>query len=269
MTAFWKRAAGIAIAVVLVLGVMCRPKLEPAQSEADAVLRGRSYPQSYLDLLSLEEKEALIPKRNYVFEKAVVSGFTEDELVWEYEISEDRTVPGGQILSADLVLVLGISKNKYNDRINVRYGYDWRKLPFYRYQDPISVSWDAEKFKMEPDTFRQTDQYRYYDGLAGREVSRTYAEEPGYTRASPAGVAWHAKLYPLHLGVTALHGYGEFELKPLDSGRFSTEIYGQYIHTNVKGGVPANIPESERSAGSGRGVKTDGPASAITFEYDS
>lgn len=243
MAVFEKKVVSIAIAIILAFAAMCSPKSEATQNEANVntILRERNYPQSYLDLLSLEEKEALIPKRNYVFEKAVVSGFVGDELVWEYEISENGTMPSGQIPSADLTLVFAISKNKYNDKINVRYGYDWRKIPFYRNQDPISVSWDDEKFKMEPYTFRQIDQYRYYDELLKKEVTKTYAEEPGYTRASPAGVTWHAKLYPLHLSVTALHGYGEFDLVPKVSGRFSTEFYGQYIHTTTKSEVSVEI----------------------------
>lgn len=158
------------------------------------------------------------------------------------------------------------SKNKYNGTVNVRYGYDWRNLPLFKGQDPIAVSWDDSKFEMKTDTFKKIDQYRYFDDITKKEVIRTYSSEPGYSNASPAGVTWHAKLYPLTPPAYALHGYGEFDLKPTDSGPFSTTFYGHYIHNKASLGVDIDIPGFGQFNSSGVGTY-DERGSQIDYDY--
>ena len=264
---FLQKITSIAVAAILAFSAASSPAAVTSQTaDADAILRDRNYPQAYLDLLSPSEKEDLLVKRNLVFEKAVVSGFDQNELIWEYEISDDGTMPYGQIPEADLKLVFGISKNKYNGTANVRYGYDWRNLPFFRGQDPIAVSWDNSKFEMKTDTFKKIDQYRYFDDITKKEVIRTYSSEPGYASASPSGVTWYAKLYPLTPPAYALHGYGEFDLKPKDSGLFSTTFYGCYIHNMASLGVGIVIPGFGQFSISGTGTY-DERGSQIDYDY--
>lgn len=145
----------------------------------------------------------------------------------EIDVNEDGTyiAPRGQISTSDLSLSFTYSrspatKNTKLSYIKVTYNYNWLNLPFFRWQDPTSVSWDNSKFEMTDNSFSKVDTYDGYvigpnGELFGPYTNQTHSSENGYANASNAGVSWYADLKG-YVGVqpTKLYGSGTFKLAP-------------------------------------------------------
>lgn len=173
----------------------------------------------------------------------------------EIDVNEDGTyiAPRGQISTSDLSLSFTYSrspaaKNTKLSYIKVTYNYNWLNLPFFRWQDPTSVSWDDSKFQMTDNSFSKVDKYDGYvigpnGELLGPYTNQTHSSENGYANASNAGVSWYADLKG-YIGVqpTKLYGSGTFKLAPKSTTTSgSTTLYGHYVHPKAELGLSVNV----------------------------
>ena len=187
---------------------------------------------------------------------AVITYYDENSGTYsEIDVNEDGTyiAPRGQISTSDLSLSFTYSrspaaKNTKLSYIKVTYNYNWLNLPFFRWQDPTSVSWDDSKFQMTDNSFSKVDKYDGYvigpnGELLGPYTNQTHSSENGYANASNAGVSWYADLKG-YIGVqpTKLYGSGTFKLAPKSTTTSgSTTLYGHYVHPKAELGLSVNV----------------------------
>ncbi|HKM01016.1 MAG TPA: hypothetical protein VJ083_03075 [Sedimentibacter sp.] len=197
-------------------------------------LLDRGYPEVFLDHTSYSAIKSIYEKPYLEFEGANIVLYNEETGAFtDYEIQANGIMPQGQIPTADLSLTWSVSKNSTGSEYFVMYSYEWLNLPFWRWQDPIGVSWDSTKFEMKDDTFYKVDMY---DGFYSTdpEYEEFYgaikSEEYGYAKGFNSGVTWYADLVG-YLGITAiaLYGHGEFTLTKLATTSGSTTLYGHYV----------------------------------------
>lgn len=194
--------------------------------------------------------------RTLAFCGAVITYYDENSGTYsEIDVNEDGTyiAPRGQISTSDLSLSFTYSrspaaKNTKLSYIKVTYNYNWLNLPFFRWQDPTSVSWDDSKFQMTDNSFSKVDKYDGYvigpnGELLGPYTNQTHSSENGYANASNAGVSWYADLKG-YIGVqpTKLYGSGTFKLAPKSTTTSgSTTLYGHYVHPKAELGLSVNV----------------------------
>lgn len=227
------------------------------ESVINSELLGRGYPEIVLDTMDYEAKLDLYDE-DVGFLGAVVTYYDEttDSFV-EISVNEDGSYisPRGQISTSDLSLTFTYSRspaaqNTSLSYIKVTYTYDWINLPFFRWQDPISVSWDDTLFEMMEGSFSKVDKFNGYiinvDGsLLGPYTNQIHSSENGYANASTAGVTWYADLKGYTgFQITDLYGYGTFKLEPKNSTTSgSTTLYGHYVHPKAELGISVAIPD--------------------------
>lgn len=121
----------------------------------DATLRSRGYPQVFLDSMSPSAKLSIYEKSDFVFDGGIITTYSQETGIFtDYEIAADGIATIGQIPASDLTLSWSISKNPRNSKeLFVEYSYVWNNMPFFRWQDPIAVSWDDSLFEMKDDSF--------------------------------------------------------------------------------------------------------------------
>lgn len=270
MKKYFKRLISLALAAVMVMGMSVTAFAAEAQgnnvesatalaaeaqsNNVDTILLERGYPQIVLDTMSEGSKNDTYME-NTTFAGAVITYYNEsDGTSTQISVNEDGTyvAPRGQIPQADLTLTLACSKSesaagKLNFLI-IKYDYNWKKLPLWRWQDTMSVSWDPSKFEMSDDGFYKEDRYDgYIIGANGEHigpyVNQIHSSESRYASGSSAGVSWYADLKG-YIGVvpTALYGYGRFKLVPKSTTYDgSTIFYGQYVHSKGNKVIGVNI----------------------------
>lgn len=223
--------------------------------DIDSLLIERGYPQIVLDTMD-DDTKLDIYNENVSFLGAIVSYYDEDnDLFIDIQINEDGSyiAPRGQISTSDLSLSFTYSRSPSKPTtelsyIKVTYSYNWLNLPFWRWQDPVSISWDDSKFEMADNSFSKIDKYDGYivdtNGiLYGPYTNQIHSSENGYANASAAGVSWYADLKG-YVGIqpTKLYGSCTFNLTPKSttySG--STTLYGNYIHPKADLGISVNV----------------------------
>lgn len=232
----------------------------------------RGYPHLYLEHASYSVIKSIYEKPYLEFDSATIVTYNEDTGEFhDYEISNEGIMPYGQIPTADLSLTWAVNKNTTSgSEYLVTYSYDWKNLPFFRWQDPIAISWDSSKFEMKDDSFYKVDMYDGFISVNGYLQSFTgeiKSEEDGYASAFNAGVTWYADLVG-HLGVTAtkLYGHGEFVLRKLVSTTGSTTLYGKYVHPTASASLSINIGDYGSFSVSG-GSNYDERGNQRTFSY--
>lgn len=239
-----KKVVSILCAVAMVVSAMSAFAAEPAAEDINASLLSRGYPQLYLDNVSESVKESLYNKPDAVFDGATVTVF--DEATGEfssYDIPADGISAQGQIPSGDLVLTWGVSRYTTGN-VLITYSYEWRRLPINRFQDPIGISWDSQRFEMVDNSFYKIDQYKAL--TSDSIVTKTHSESRSYASASPSGVTWYADLPGHHLannGILPIFGHGEFLLRPKSQSTFTTTFYGHYVHQITAGSLSLAIPK--------------------------
>ncbi|MFV0243379.1 MAG: hypothetical protein ACK5H4_25520 [Lacrimispora sphenoides] len=231
-----KKMMSLALAVVMCVS-LCVPAFAAggvSESIMDSELRGRGYPQVYLNHLSETAKESLYSKPEVIFAGGTITIYNEDSGTFtDYSIPANGIMLRGQIPSGDLSLVWGLSRYSTSGNVLVTYSYDWNNIPDWRWQDPIGVSWDPNYFEMIDNSFYKIDKYDSPFGLG-----LVQSEEYGYANASRSGVTWYADL--ALLGDLALYGHGEFLLKPKTSSG-STTFYGHYVHPTITASITMNV----------------------------
>lgn len=250
----FKKLVSIALSAVMIMGMSVTTfAAEKETTNIDTVLLERGYPQIVLDSMDTDAK-ADIYNDNVTFAGAVLSYYDEETSSFtDISVDEDGSyiAPRGQISTSDLALSFTYSKSTSSGKlsyIKVTYNYNWTNLPFFRWQDPVSVSWDNSKFEMTDSSFSKVDKYDGYitdaNGIIISTVkNQTHSSESGYASASNAGVTWYADLKG-YIGVTPtkLYGYGTFKLKPTSStSSGSSTLYGHYVHPTTSASLSVNI----------------------------
>lgn len=220
----------------------------------DIALLERGYPQIVLDTMDSGAKEELYNEPDLYFAGTELIFYDEESGTFqEMSISDNGIMPMGQIPTADLSLNWTTSISKNNDdsvkNVDVKYSYNWRNLPFFRWQDPIAISWDDEKFRIKDNSFYKIDKYdgNYINSSGmptGSFTGKVKSEEYGYASAYSAGVTWYADLkgYDILLVATKLYGYGSFKLEPISTTyNGSTTLYGKYVHPTASASIGINI----------------------------
>lgn len=252
-----KKLVSITLTAVIVMGMSVTAfASETDVFNLDAALMEKGYPQIVLDTMDEDTKLDIYNEGDIAFCGAVISYYDETNGTYsEIDVNEDGTyiAPRGQISTSDLSLSFTYSRvpatrNTKLSYIKVTYSYDWLHLPFFRWQDPTSVSWDNSKFKMMDNSFSKIDKYDGYvvgpnGELYGPYTDQTHSSENGYANASNAGVSWYSDLKG-YAGVqpTKLYGSGSFKLAPVSttySG--STTLYGHYVHPKADLGISVNV----------------------------
>lgn len=271
-----KRVGSMVMAAVMALSLGVPAFAADSTTTMDSALRSRGYPQVMLDHMSPTAKESLYEKDYLIFDGGVLTTYDQEsgEFV-DYDIPANGIVPAGQIPTEDLSLVWSVSKNKYNSKeIFVEYSYNWKDLPFFRWQDPIAVSWDDSLFEMKDNSFYKVDKYDgYYINSSGAPTGETFtgaikSEEYGYASGYSAGVTWYADLrgYDILYVADALYGHGEFTLEKKVTSSGTSKLYGHYVHPTVSAGVSIDIPKFGSFDVSG-GSAFDERANQKTFSY--
>ena len=242
----------------------------------DATLRSRGYPQVFLDSMSPSAKLSIYEKSDFVFDGGIITTYSQETGIFtDYEIAADGIATIGQIPASDLTLSWSISKNPRNSKeLFAEYSYVWNNMPFFRWQDPIAVSWDDSLFEMKDDSFYKIDMYDgYYINSSGVPTGETFtgyikSEEYGYASGYSAGVTWYADLrgYDVLYVADALYGHGEFTLEKKTSSTGSSKMYGHYVHPTASFGASIAIPKFGSFSVSGGG-SSDERGNQKTFSY--
>lgn len=217
------------------------------ENTIDASLRTRGYPQVVLDFMPTVAKQSIYEDTALYFKGATIVTYNQETGTFaDYQVPANGIMPAGQISTDDLSLVWSVNGNKYDDVIDVKFSYEWTNLPFFRWQDNMSVSWDGDLFEMVDDSFYKVD---YFDGLflgANGEILNEFdqaihSEEDAYASGFRSGVTWYADLKGHTAYIQALYGYGEFQLRKKTSGSGITTIYGHYVHPTISTSLGISI----------------------------
>lgn len=220
----------------------------------DSILMQRGYPQIVLEKMD-DDVKSIILTDDTTFAGAIISYYDEDDGTFaDITVNEDGSYidPRGQIPTADLSLTWVFNKSTTSNgklnTIRVTFNYNWLHLPIFRWQDPVSISWDDTKFQMKPGSFEKIDKY---DGIIVNNVqivstviNQVHSYEQGYASSSNAGVTWYADLKG-YTGVspTKLYGHGTFTLNAKSgTSSGSTIFYSHYIHPTTSMNVGVTIP---------------------------
>lgn len=220
-------------------------------SSIDNALELRGFPEYVIELMSEDTKKEVY-KENTKFEGAVVEYYNEDKGEFStlaFTPGEETYIPYGQIPTDHLSMVYTISSKwagSYLDYMKVTFDYEWNDTPFNRYQDPIAISWDGDKFDLQADSFHKVDKYTYAKADAWGNVTyptEIHSDEWGYAKATSDGVTWYADLKGHTVNVWDLFGYATFNLEPTSSTQSgSSTLYAHYAHAKTTGSLSIGIP---------------------------
>lgn len=185
-----------------------------ASTNLDSNLTHRGYPDVVLEKLSPTLKEYLLNEDNLIFLDSSLS-------------SSSTSINHPKL---DWVYSAVYAENNKIELIDVIYLYEWEKLPLWRLQDKISVSWEKEDFSVKTDSFVKVD---LYDTLT--TTANIHSFEPGYAQASAINIYWYANLKGNYFTfVTKLYGYAQFQLVPNQSVVSEVPILiAQYNHDTL------------------------------------
>ena len=140
----------------------------------------------------------------------------------------------GTIDNSDLELIM--THYNYSNYISVHLNYKWLNEgePFYRFQDPIAVTWDNDYFRYITGTFQRYDNAKEYTGTIIRRSGTTLSE------LDNEGLGWHADLIGPTGAYQSNYGYGKFQLEK-KAASANTELYYKYAHIKQPGTFTINI----------------------------
>lgn len=132
-------------------------------------------------------------------------------------------------------LSLSVSTAKSGINTLVAVNYEWNKLPFNRYQDPIYVVWDEDVFYLKDDSVRKADKFeKFSHGKFGSYDENIHSDEKSFAMIGFSSAKWFADLKGHTACVSRLYGSGEFTLVPKKVG-VETEIKAVYVHDKMLG----------------------------------
>ena len=124
----------------------------------------------------------------------------------------------------------------YIEELEVKFYYDWNKIPNWRLNDILAVFYDSHIFELKEDSFEYRNfYYRNREFISNNGYDCLYNSEH---------VSWSFMLkedYTLKIGgeITKMYGYGKFTLLVKEKAKkLDSNIYGMYIHSRF---VDANV----------------------------
>lgn len=250
-----RRLTSVFLAITIAICVHTSAFASANEIDYDKELMDRGYPQIILDTLDDGMKCDIYNANVWFAGGTIVSYEEESGNHTEINVSRDGSyiLPRNQIQSEDLTLSILETYLKYGDNslanFTIWYHYTWNEIPFFRWQDPIAVTWDSSIFRMKDDSFYKVDKYDYevldYEGMVVESgTGLIHSSDTSYANASDSGVTWYADLkgYSANEGVTGLYGYAKFVLEPVNttySG--SSTLYGRYVHSKISTGIGITI----------------------------
>lgn len=234
---------------VNILSAFAQPTNVESKDSIDAALIGRGYPAVVLEKMSPSVKQSIYEDTSLYFKGASILTYDQENgSVKNYEIPADGSITFGQIPDADLDLVWSVNGVHNSTNVNVKYSYSWNKLPVFRWQDPIAVSWDDSIFEMKSDSFHKVDNFDGHllnpdtGAITSTVTGGVHSEAHNYANGFSSGVTWYADLKGYtNVDVTRLYGYGELVLENKTSSKGSSKIYGHYVHPKISANLGINI----------------------------
>ena len=230
-----KKTFSIILSIVMIISIITPSCAYACEINMDEYLLSHGFTESYIANMSQEDKEFYHSQGCTVIEMAEYSYDKNLNLVSVKDLTESELnyTPYGLISTADLALVLTISKNN-SGHIVVELVYSWKTIPTNRSEDPIGISWDPTIFTMKDNSFIKEDFY-----LRG-STSVLYDQETRPGQLSASGVTWYANLYPPISN--GLRGKGRCTLVPKKTN-INTTIYCNYIHKKSGTSLSLSIPQ--------------------------
>lgn len=205
----------------------------------DAALLDRGYPQIVIDTMEHEAKMDIYYRPDLTFSSAYIMFPGESQFISGDGILPmiEEPVPGLTIsLVNSAKKEISGSKKDELQYIDVKFSYHWTEIPLCRWQDTISISWEPKRFYVKDNSFYKVDKYDGYiatvQGIKKSFHDQITSSETEYANGYFGGVSWYADLKG-HDGITritSLHGYGSFQLIPIEGYSDESTVYAQYIH---------------------------------------
>lgn len=256
MKNWFKKTATVILTAAMALSFSL-PTFAAETIDIDEELRSRGYPQILLENMTDSAKQSLYKKENAIFSGGSITTYNQESGEYtSYEIPADGIATVGQIPEEDLTLSCITSKIG-NTHIFVEFSYTWNDLPIFRWQDPISISWNDDLFEMQSGSFYKVDMY---DAINDRTLEKIYggvkSEQYSYASASPSGVTWYADLkgYGIDIIPTSLYGHAEFTLLKDHNATGNSRLYGHYVHPTASTTLSVTIPNFGNFNVSGAGA---------------
>lgn len=228
-----KKVSSVVLAVIIIL-LNIVPTF--AIESPDDLLLKYGYSQSFLDSVSPEMITNMLDKINY--NEEITNIYSKTVYLYENNIQTRGAIPESSLPLE--ITAAEICKKDTNiiTRVLVAISWDWAGVkPFQRWQDAITVNWDANLFVFSEDSFLSQDYAK------GNEEDEWIIERE-YTRAShhaQGGLGFYTQLSASLLRTA---GAAIFLLEPKKSMIMGsdeiTEINVNYVHDR-KFLVPLNI----------------------------
>lgn len=202
-------------------------------STNEQILEENGMDYETISKLSEYTKERLVEQIHgseaFQFEVAVMS----------FDDQTDDNATRGQIPDEDIVLIITSEIAKVEDNeikeIKVRVYYEWQRIPLFKFQDPIAIDWDNEKFTYKPGSFYSEDRYSTNSLEGALHVSRQ-----NYYAKNENTLCWYADLREFissdFVGhITGLYGFGEIILEPNEGYQYygKSNVGVTYIHRTL------------------------------------
>lgn len=239
---------GLTIAMCMSL---CCTAFASAPDSIDEALLKRGIPQQIIDRMSDDTKEHVYNNPSLEYGSSMCMSFNEE--TGEYSDPAVVTPASEHIPDDDLDLTFSFFYNTNGNKINiieVTFDYNWNNLPVFRWSDPIAVSWDDEKLRFIPDSFRKKDYVQYRDDDTGLLLAPKLKESSqSPLSSSEAGLSWEANLggHSPIMTTVALYGNAIFELEPqpelVPLKSIDTTIHAKYVHPQAAVAMSIAVPK--------------------------
>ncbi len=187
----------------------------------------------------LKSKEPLLENNGFPYEiTKKLSDFTTNEL--KKQVESENAVHFDYVISeGDVAVIIATEiikdESEQIKEIRVRVYYEWLRLPIFRRQDPITISWDAEKLEYKPESFYGEDRYS-----ASSSGDLLHMKRENYFSGRDAHLCWYADLRDLYFDddlnmINKLYGFGELVLEPTENytSGDSIKIGVEYVHAAI------------------------------------
>ena len=216
----------------------------------------RGYPQMYLDSMPDAMKKELYNHSYLRFENGCVISSNPDMQISTIEINKEGEAIDQSLFLSDVNLSIQVNRNIDSGNLEVICSYTWESTPQCRWNDPIIIMWDSQKYTLVDDSFSKTDKYVLED-----TSSHIVSCDSGYAYATPSGICWYADLVETN-EATAIYGKSKFYLKP-NTNDGSDIFYISYIHAMM----PAAISIQNIQHQSFEILNSDMPYTVNTLAY--
>lgn len=232
-TNVWKSLFALVFVATFVLSNVATTFAQAKISALNQELIEKGYPQQLIMNLSEEEKSEL---KNCTFLGASVQRYTDSGKSYKMNYTPDSTPPAlrGGIKDTTFELLVSASRDA-DGNIRVSMRYEWFRVPYNRYEDLVSFSWNGALFLIDAHTFDSVD---FYDTKKETFIINNVSNN--FAKLSFNGGSYYANL-KWGLGVKRLHGAANFTLEPT-SPSGESQLFVSYCHRKTLVKLSASIP---------------------------